>query len=214
MHVLLARSCVPSTKRLKNTDLESVMAHRVSREELERLILAAEIGEIKWAGTAAIALLYLQHAHNTPSAPRPHAPGAIARVTGNTATLLSVVALPLISLDQGVSKRVLRSGSGAPVVKGPSYLAHVTLYVQGKTGDLSPSGWSTKISGPFKFSPGVRLIQGWTIGVLSMRIGERAYIYVPSPLGYGDKEQGSKGSGWYLPPNANLVFDLEILSQV
>ncbi len=53
---------------------------------------------------------------------------------------------------------------------------------------------------------------GWSIGALSMRIGERALIHVPAIVGYGAKEQGTRGRGWYIPANSDLVFDLFITS--
>jgi len=92
----------------------------------------------------------------------------------------------------------------------------VTLYIEKEDGTRQPSGWSTrKEEGgdgkPFAFTPGVGLIQGWTDGVLQMKEGERAELHVPSHLGYGSSEMGSKGSAWHIPANSNLLFDIEIL---
>ena len=67
---------------------------------------------------------------------------------------------------------------------------------------------------PFEFQPGVGLIQGWTDGVLQMNIGERAYLHVPSKLGYGSNPMGSPGGAFYIPANSNLLFDIEILGIV
>ena len=67
---------------------------------------------------------------------------------------------------------------------------------------------------PFEFQPGVGLIQGWTDGVLQMNIGERAYLHVPSALGYGSNPMGSQGGAFYIPANSNLLFDIEILGIV
>jgi FKBP-type peptidyl-prolyl cis-trans isomerase len=86
----------------------------------------------------------------------------------------------------------------------------VTLYIENADKSLTPAGWSTKDTGAFKFSPGVNLIPGWTIGALSMKVGERAFIHVPAHLGYGAQPQGQQGRGWYIPGNSNLCFDLEI----
>jgi hypothetical protein len=80
-------------------------------------------------------------------------------------------------------------------------------------GTLTPSGWSTRGSQPFSFTPGQGLIQGWTDGVLQMREGERAVMHVPFQLGYGTSSQGSKGGAWYIPGSSNLHFDIEILSK-
>merc|ERR1740117_1995399 len=84
----------------------------------------------------------------------------------------------------------------------------------------TPSGWSTRkedgaaVDQPFEFQPGVGLIQGWTDGVLQMNIGERAYLHVPSALGYGSNPMGSQGGAFYIPANSNLLFDIEILGIV
>ncbi len=97
-------------------------------------------------------------------------------------------------------------------------IGQVTLFIENADGTLTPSGWSTSGktgSGPFRFSPGVRLIEGWTIGALSMRVGERCLLHVPAVLGYGAREQGNPSSGsWHIPPNSNLMFDLEIVEEV
>mmetsp|Transcript_5560 Transcript_5560/g.6534 ORF Transcript_5560/g.6534 Transcript_5560/m.6534 type:complete len:160 (-) Transcript_5560:1618-2097(-) len=106
---------------------------------------------------------------------------------------------------------------GAPVVKGKKYASQVTLYVEEADGTLTPAGWSTRADeggdgSPFSFTPGVGLIEGWTQGVLQMKEGERAKLHVPSHLGYGAREMGRKGAGWYIPANSNLCFDIEVLS--
>lgn len=56
---------------------------------------------------------------------------------------------------------------------------------------------------------------GWTEGVLKMREGERARLHVPSKKGYGAQEVGQKGAkgGFYIPPNADLLFDIEVLGK-
>jgi FKBP-type peptidyl-prolyl cis-trans isomerase len=96
----------------------------------------------------------------------------------------------------------------------------VTLYIENVDKSRTPSGWSTRkedgaaIDNPFVFSPGVNLIEGWTQGVLQMKEGERALLHVPSSLGYGARSMGSpNGGGFYIPPNSDLLFDIEILGK-
>jgi hypothetical protein len=96
------------------------------------------------------------------------------------------------------------------------YAAHVTLSIEAEDGSLVPSGWSTREENggtgePFAFTPGVGVIEGWTLGVLQMCEGERAVIHVPSELGYGATGQGAKGGAWHVPAGSNLHFDIEIL---
>ena len=61
---------------------------------------------------------------------------------------------------------------------------------------------------PFKFTLGVgQVIQGWDKGVAKMSLGERANLHIPSELGYG-----AQGAGGAIPPNADLVFDVQLLA--
>jgi FKBP-type peptidyl-prolyl cis-trans isomerase len=60
---------------------------------------------------------------------------------------------------------------------------------------------------PIAFELGVgRVIQGWDQGVLGMCIGEKRKLSIPSELGYG-----SRGAGGAIPPNADLIFDVELV---
>mmetsp|Transcript_15726 Transcript_15726/g.54799 ORF Transcript_15726/g.54799 Transcript_15726/m.54799 type:complete len:308 (+) Transcript_15726:95-1018(+) len=61
---------------------------------------------------------------------------------------------------------------------------------------------------PLKFRIGIgQVIQGWDKGVMKMSIGERAILKIPASLGYG-----SRGAGRDIPPNADLIFDVELLA--
>ncbi|MBN2267634.1 MAG: FKBP-type peptidyl-prolyl cis-trans isomerase [Candidatus Babeliaceae bacterium] len=61
---------------------------------------------------------------------------------------------------------------------------------------------------PFTFRIGVgHVIQGWDLGVLSMRVGEKRLLRIPPHLGYG-----SRGAGAAIPPNATLLFEVELLA--
>ena len=107
---------------------------------------------------------------------------------------------------------------GEPVTRLNKYDSQVTLYVEAEDGSLTPSGWSTRKDeggngAPFAFAPGQGLIEGWTEGVLKMKIGERAKIHVPASKGYGAKPMGKPGAGWFIPANSNLLFDIEIVGK-
>jgi hypothetical protein len=116
-----------------------------------------------------------------------------------------------------VSRPVSFAGN-AKVNDRSRYAAQVTLLIEQADGSTVPSGWSTRREAggdgkPFVFQPGKNLIPGWTQGVLQMREGERALIHVPPELGYGGSDQGSKGSGWFIPKNSHLLFDIQIVSK-
>eukprot|EP00927_Polykrikos_kofoidii_P070356 TRINITY_DN664_c0_g1_i1.p1 TRINITY_DN664_c0_g1~~TRINITY_DN664_c0_g1_i1.p1 ORF type:complete len:352 (-),score=40.26 TRINITY_DN664_c0_g1_i1:25-951(-) len=60
---------------------------------------------------------------------------------------------------------------------------------------------------PFSFRIGVgQVIQGWDEGVMKMSLGEKATLQIPSAMGYGEQ-----GAGGVIPPNADLVFEVELL---
>lgn len=60
---------------------------------------------------------------------------------------------------------------------------------------------------PFKFTIGEsQVIQGWDEGILKMSLGEKAKLEIPASMGYG-----SRGAGGVIPPNADLVFDVQLL---
>ena len=113
-----------------------------------------------------------------------------------------------------------KEGTGPKVTSEHMYSSHVTLYIDDEK--RTPSGWSTRvehgadIDRPFNFQPGRGLIEGWTIGVLQMKEGERALLHVPSSLGYGSRPMGSpnEGSAFWIPANSDLLFDIEILGKV
>lgn len=60
---------------------------------------------------------------------------------------------------------------------------------------------------PFTFTIGVgQVIRGWDEGVMTMSLGEKAKLNISSDYGYG-----SRGAGGVIPPNADLVFEVELL---
>ncbi len=94
-------------------------------------------------------------------------------------------------------------GTGASPTTGKNVTVHYSGYLtDGKKFDSSVDR-----NKPFSFAIGVgQVIKGWDEGVASMKVGGKRKLIIPSALGYG-----SRGAGAAIPPNAELIFDVELL---
>ena len=101
-------------------------------------------------------------------------------------------------------------GSGAEATSGTTVSVHYTgwLYDEAASDHHGPKFDSSRDRGePFEFLLGARqVIQGWDQGVAGMKVGGRRTLIIPPTLAYG-----SRGAGSVIPPNATLVFDVELL---
>jgi peptidylprolyl isomerase len=99
-------------------------------------------------------------------------------------------------------------GTGASPQTGQTLSMHYTgwLYENGQKGRKFDS--SVDRGQPFEFPIGVgRVIKGWDEGVASMKVGGKRTLIIPPDLGYG-----ARGAGGVIPPNATLMFDVELIS--
>jgi FKBP-type peptidyl-prolyl cis-trans isomerase len=101
-------------------------------------------------------------------------------------------------------------GTGKEAVKGNAVTVHYTgwLYDDHSSDQRGPQFDSSRDRGePFVFPLGAgHVIQGWDQGVAGMKVGGKRTLIIPPELGYG-----SRGAGGVIPPNAKLVFDVELL---
>ena len=98
-------------------------------------------------------------------------------------------------------------GSGASPTTGQTCVMHYTgwLYQNGAKGAKFDS--SVDRGQPFEFKIGVKqVIGGWDEGVSTMKVGGKRTLIIPPELGYG-----ARGAGGAIPPNATLIFDVELL---
>ena len=121
---------------------------------------------------------------------------ATAQTTGSTMTTQS-----------GLKITDSKIGTGATPKTGQTCIVHYTgwLYENGAKGKKFDS--SVDRGQPFEFPVGMhRVIAGWDEGVASMKVGGKRELIIPPALGYG-----ARGAGGVIPPNATLIFEVELL---
>ncbi len=103
----------------------------------------------------------------------------------------------------GLEYILVQEGSGIKAAPGNTVNVHYTGYLE--DGTIFDS--SVKRDQPFSFVLGMgRVIKGWDEGVALMKVGDKVRLIIPADLGYGES-----GAGGIIPPNANLIFDVELL---
>jgi cyclophilin family peptidyl-prolyl cis-trans isomerase len=105
--------------------------------------------------------------------------------------------------DSGLKIYTIKKGEGKQPKKGDKVTIHYTGYL--KDGTMFDS--SVKRNRPFKTEIGVgRVIQGWDEGVTQLKEGEKALLFIPSYMAYGER-----GAGGVIPPNSDLIFEVELI---
>jgi FKBP-type peptidyl-prolyl cis-trans isomerase FkpA len=107
-------------------------------------------------------------------------------------------------------KQDTKTGTGAEAAQGQQVQVHYTgwLYDDGSADHKGRKFDSSRDRNePFSFRLGAgQVISGWDQGVAGMRVGGQRTLTIPPDLGYG-----AQGAGGVIPPNATLVFDVELL---
>jgi peptidylprolyl isomerase len=145
-----------------------------------------------------------------------------AKISIISAMAMTIVAVPLacvptIAAAQTAGKTMTTAsglqiidntvGTGATPKPGQICVMHYTgwLYEDGEKGKKFDS--SVDRNEPFEFPIGQRkVIGGWDEGVATMKVGGKRTLIIPPALGYG-----ARGAGGVIPPNATLMFDVELL---
>ncbi|NQX82356.1 MAG: peptidylprolyl isomerase [Flavobacteriaceae bacterium] len=108
-----------------------------------------------------------------------------------------------IKLASGLEYIVHKKGSGVNVAVNDKVKVHYTGYLTNGTKFDS----SLDRGEPFEFTVGVdRLISGWTEGVKLLNKGSKVTLFIPAKLGWG-----ARGSGGLIPPNSDVIFEMEVL---
>ena len=105
--------------------------------------------------------------------------------------------------DSGLRYKIIQKGGGKKAEKGKT----VSVHYKGQLADGTVFDSSYKRKQPIDFPLGMgQVIPGWEEGIELLSVGDKARFVIPSHLAYG-----SRGAGGVIPPDANLVFDVELM---
>ncbi len=109
----------------------------------------------------------------------------------------------IVTTPSGLKYRDIQVGEGPTPQVGQTVFVHYTGTLESGTKFDS----SRDRGQPFSFKLGVgQVIKGWDEGLSTMKVGGRRELIIPPDLGYG-----ARGAGGVIPPNATLIFDVELL---
>ncbi|MGH9318232.1 MAG: FKBP-type peptidyl-prolyl cis-trans isomerase [Thermoanaerobaculia bacterium] len=114
----------------------------------------------------------------------------------------------MVKTATGLQYEDIQVGTGAQPKTGQTCVMHYTGWLWENNAKGKKFDSSVDRGQPFEFVLGVgRVIKGWDEGVSSMKIGGKRTLLIPPQLAYG-----SRGAGSAVPPNATLLFEVELLS--
>lgn len=127
----------------------------------------------------------------------------LAAAKAAQAAELDKVAAGFEETPSGLRYKMIQQGKGIPAEKGKK----VSVHYEGSLMNGQVFDSSYKRSEPIDFQLGVgKVIPGWDEGIALLKVGDKARFVIPSDLGYG-----SAGAGGVIPPDATLIFDVELM---
>ena len=113
----------------------------------------------------------------------------------------------VIEMPNGLKYTDTKTGDGATASAGNKVSVHYTGWLYKNDAKGAKFDSSVDRGQPFQFTLGAhQVIAGWDEGVAGMKVGGKRTLIIPPELGYG-----ARGAGGVIPPNATLMFDVELL---
>lgn len=167
-------------------------------------------GKSLYLVTAAVAALSVAACSRSekPASETAPAPAAAAPATAETA-MAPAATNTTGNEDMALQKTDLAPGTGAEIKSGQTALVHYTgwLFDAAAPGNKGKQFDSSVGGEPFEFPLGAgSVIAGWDQGVVGMKVGGKRLLVIPPAMGYG-----ARGAGGVIPPNATLVFEVELV---
>jgi peptidylprolyl isomerase len=133
---------------------------------------------------------------------------ALAIVTTVTPSERSIAATnQVVEMPNGLKYTDTKTGDGATATAGSKVSVHYTGWLYNNDTKGAKFDSSVDRGQPFQFTLGAhQVIAGWDEGVAGMKVGGKRTLVIPPELGYG-----ARGAGGVIPPNATLMFDVELL---
>jgi len=127
----------------------------------------------------------------------------IAKAKAKMDAELDKIAAGFEKTDSGLRYQIIQKGSGAKASQGKN----ISVHYKGQLADGRVFDSSYERKQPIDFTVGVgQVIKGWDEGLQLLQVGDKARLVIPSHLAYG-----SQGAGGVIPPDATLIFDIELM---
>lgn len=141
---------------------------------------------------AVVFLLFFVFKSNRATAPEKTSDQKVSNQNNNK----TMKELEIKTVQEGTGDREVKNGDT------------ISVHYAGKLENGTKFDSSLDRGTPFTFTIGKGMvIKGWDQGLLGMKVGEKRILTIPSDLGYG-----SRGAAGVIPPNATLIFDVELIS--